>query len=269
MECTMVDGKATNALVENRATLRCPVCTLTFKNYKFVAPGTFDHSKIQKNHLKLCLAGLHSQFKLFEFLLEIHRRQEKAKLLRDNKNISSAELKIKMDETKQIYIKEIWKLIKSKIDIVKPGYGTSNTGPNIKRCLEKPGILAKILNIDQRFVEKICFVSKCFQSRSKPESSKWFEAVDFIYQKFMADLSDLMSMPPSVHKILIHGFEIIQSFDKGPFYYSEEAQEAINKKFRSVRLNNARKNSFKNMTYDVANYFYVSTDPIVNNAKIS
>ena len=263
IEFSMIDGKVVNALVRNPATLRCPICLMTSKDYKNIRPNTFDHSKTNAETLKLALSSLHSQFKLFEFLIEIHRRQEKTKLLQKNVNITKSELKTEMEKSKDVYRKKIWNLMKSKIDYVKPGFGSSNTGPNVKRCLENPELLSQILEIDAEFIRNICRLSNFFKSKKKPTKEEWYDVVQKIYDTYESNYINFMNLPPSNHKILIHGFDIINSFEKGPFFYSEEAQEAVNEKLRSIRLNHSRKNSFKNMTYDIASYFYISTDPLV------
>lgn len=47
-------------------------------------------------------------------------------------------------------------------------------------------------------------------------------------------------LPPSVHKLLIHGSEIIKTFELSSGFYSEESQEGTNKIFRKARANNSR-----------------------------
>lgn len=54
-----------------------------------------------------------------------------------------------------------------------------------------------------------------------------------------------MYMPSSVHKILIHGAEIINNVSLPIGMMSEEAQESRNKDLRNLREHHTRKNSRK------------------------
>lgn len=74
-------------------------------------------------------------------------------------------------------------------------------------------------------------------------------------------------MPPSVHKVLIHGADLIESFDLPIGIFSEEAQEARNKDFRNVRENNSRKNSRTNTNEDILHWLLISSDPVISSLR--
>lgn len=74
-------------------------------------------------------------------------------------------------------------------------------------------------------------------------------------------------MPPSVHKILIHGADLMNCFELPIGTFSEEAQEARNKDFRNVRENNSRKNSRTNTNEDILHWLLISSDPVVSSLR--
>lgn len=75
-------------------------------------------------------------------------------------------------------------------------------------------------------------------------------------------------MPPSVHKILIHGSKFVQNFSIPIGELSEEAQEATNKVYRRVRQDNSRKNSRINTIEDVFHMLLVCSDPVISSLRL-
>ena len=71
-------------------------------------------------------------------------------------------------------------------------------------------------------------------------------------------------MPPSVHKILIHGCSISKQFDLPIAQYSEEAQESLNKQIRNARLHHTAKVSRINTMKDQMHYLLIRSDPIIS-----
>ena len=84
-------------------------------------------------------------------------------------------------------------------------------------------------------------------------------------------------MPASVHKILIHGSEIIEYFNVPIGQLSEEAQESRNKDLKRYRRDHTRKCSRTILNLDLIRRLLVSSDPLISsmfknikqNSKIS
>ena len=70
-------------------------------------------------------------------------------------------------------------------------------------------------------------------------------------------------MPASMHKILIHGASIIDSFLVPIGQLSEEAQESRNKDFKRYRENNTRKSSRIKTIEDLLHCLLISSDPYI------
>ena len=72
------------------------------------------------------------------------------------------------------------------------------------------------------------------------------------------------TLPPSVHKLLEHGYLIADYFDLPIGYYSEEAQETQHKEIRNARLSHSCKISRKNTMQNQYHYLMVRTDPVIS-----
>ena len=72
------------------------------------------------------------------------------------------------------------------------------------------------------------------------------------------------NMPASVHKILVHGADIINGLELPIGTYSEEAQETRNKHSRQYRLRHARKTSREDTMTEQYRYLMVSSDPAIS-----
>lgn len=69
-------------------------------------------------------------------------------------------------------------------------------------------------------------------------------------------------MPVSVHKLLVHGSQVIKSLLLIGIL-SEEAQEASNKNYKRFREHHTRRNSRTNTTRDLMYMLLVSSDPVI------
>jgi len=74
------------------------------------------------------------------------------------------------------------------------------------------------------------------------------------------------SLPPTLHKILKHGNEIISECPLPIGLTNEEASEANNKYIRSFRLNHSRKNSWRNGIKDVFHRLMDISDPCIQSS---
>lgn len=82
--------------------------------------------------------------------------------------------------------------------------------------------------------------------------------------EFFVKLYPWYPMPPSVHKVLIHGPQIIKACFLPIGQMSEEAQESSNKIFKRARLINSRMCSRLANNEDVIHNLLLSSDPIIS-----
>jgi len=70
-------------------------------------------------------------------------------------------------------------------------------------------------------------------------------------------------MPVVVHKMLIHGGQIIRNSKLPVGLFSEEAQEARNKDYRYFREHHTRKDTRFHTNIDLLKILLVSSDPVI------
>lgn len=74
-------------------------------------------------------------------------------------------------------------------------------------------------------------------------------------------------MPPSLHKVLCHGAQIVDSSFLPIGQLSEEALEATNTFFKRARLNNSRMCSRISNNEDIMHHLLISSDPLVSGLR--
>ena len=71
-------------------------------------------------------------------------------------------------------------------------------------------------------------------------------------------------MPPTLHKLLEHGYQVADILDLPIGMYSEEAQEAQNKIIRNSRLDHTCKVSRLNVMTNLYHHLLIRTDPVIS-----
>lgn len=97
----------------------------------------------------------------------------------------------------------------------------------------------------------------------RPRDIDKFEKFAFKTAEMCIEKYSWYKMPPSVHKVLIHGANIIKSFELPIGWYSEEAQEANNKIFRLARSNFSRMTDRVLTNKDTFRYLLLNSDPLL------
>ena len=82
--------------------------------------------------------------------------------------------------------------------------------------------------------------------------------------KYILEHYNWYVMPPSLHKLLVHGALIADRLDLPIGQYSEEAQEAQNKELRNARLHHSCKVSRLNEMRNQYHFMLIRTDPVIS-----
>jgi hypothetical protein len=82
--------------------------------------------------------------------------------------------------------------------------------------------------------------------------------------KLYVELYSWYNTPSSLHRILIHGPEMVKTATLPIGMFSEEALESLNKDFRKYRQCNTRKFSRTKTMQDLFNALLVSSDPVIS-----
>ena len=161
-------------------------------------------------------------------------------------------------------------LIKSKfreklsliVDQPKVGFGNSNDG-NTPSSFENSEIFSEITRVDIEFIKRMHIVLNTISCGYHIYTDQ-LEVYCTDTVKIIVNKYGWYIMPPSVHKILIHGCSISKQFDLLIAQYSEEAQESLNKQIRNARLHHTAKVSRINTMKDQMHYLLIRSDPIIS-----
>jgi len=152
------------------------------------------------------------------------------------------------------------------VDRVKTGYGTSNDGNTARTFFRNPEISAEITKIDVNLIKNIALILATLSSCHKINM--------LTFRKLLSDTHALYLekyvwyyMPVTVHKILIHGCDIINQINIPVGFLSEEALEARHKEIRKFRLNHSRKSSREFSNKDVLKRLLLSSEPLITSNR--
>lgn len=249
---TMFDGSVSNVLSGTNSAAKCIICGATPKEMNSVAVL----NKLPKiENYRFGLSSLHCWIRFFECLLHISYRLE----------IKSWQ--VKGEENKKIFEinkKRIQSEFKSKmglnIDKPKPGYGSTNDGNTARRFFQNPQVSAEITRVDCQLIEKFSLILRIIASGYKINTDEFKVLLDETRTLYI-NLYNWYYMPSTIHKVLVHGCDIIEFFELPIGELSEDALEARHKDFRKIRLNNARKCSRIAANTDIIRTLLLTSDP--------
>lgn len=132
----------------------------------------------------------------------------------------------------QIAFKEEMALL---VDFPKAGFGNTNDG-NTSRFFEDPECSSRITGINLELIKRFKVILEVISSGNSIDVNK-FGVYAHETAKLYIDLYGWHPMSPTIHKVLMHGAEVISHAILPIGQLSEEAAEARNKHFRIYRLN--------------------------------
>lgn len=255
---TMVDGKVCNALTETTSTQTCYICGATSKNFNNIE--AMINRGINRDNLGFGLSVLHGWIRMFEFLLHLGY---KLPIKKWQARLSDKEIVAKNKARIQKEFRERCGLI---VDMPKPGFGNTNDGNTARRFFKNVELSSEITKIDIVLIKRIHTVMIVVASGHEINNEK-FKKFCHDTARYFVEKYPWYYMPPTVHKYLIHGPEIISSALLPIGQLSEEAQEARNKDFKRYREHNSRKCSREKTNQDIFNYFLISSDPLITSKR--
>lgn len=237
------------------STFRCFICNASPTEMNNL--DKIMQKPINENNFCYGLSSLHAWIRCYECLLHIaynlpfqswSARTNEQKELRNRRKI----------EIQNEFRKKTGLLI----DIVKQGKGTTNTGNTARRFFRDPSLTAQITGLNVNLIARFGVLLTAIASGKKILKTSFVSYCAETAKKYV-ELYGWYFMSPTVHKILIHGGDIIDNALVPIGQLSEEAQEANHKLFRSYRLNHARKISRCANNEDVFNSLLLASDPVV------
>lgn len=262
LHMTQVDGKVVSHVTETSSFQRCSTCN--------AAPSQMNDLKNLKNGVfepdlttyRFGLSILHSWLRCLDCILHIGY----------NKDFGKWQARKENKELQKSRKKEIQRSFENLFNIridqpLAGGSGNSNTGNVARQAFSSPELFSEATGVDLNLIRRmrtVLITISCFKKINVDKFSKFCLET----AKLFIDLYPWYNMPASLHRLLIHGPEIIASFDLPIGFYSEEGAEARNKYFRSDRLHHARKDSRAHTIEDVINKANESSDPRISSLNI-
>lgn len=148
------------------------------------------------------------------------------------------------------------------IDMPKQSYGNTNDGNTARRFFENPEATSEVTKINIDLLKRLKVILVVLASNHEINPIKFHEYSIKTARLYLEHYS-WRNMSPTLHKILVHGKEIIENNLLPLGELSEEAQECKNKDYKIFRLSNTRKNSRLNQNEDLINILLLSSDPFI------
>lgn len=255
---TMFDGSVANVLSGTNACSKCFVCGASPKEMN---EQSILNRPANIENYRFGMSSLHCWIRFFECLLHIAYR------------LPLKCWQVRGDDKKQIFQAtktRIQSEFKTKLGLVvdrpKPGYGSTNDGNTARRFFSNPDVSAEITGISKQLIVNFSIILRVIASGLSINTTTFSTLLNSTKQIYL-DLYSWYYMPSSVHKVLVHGCNIIEFFDLPIGQLSEEALEARHKEIRKIRLYNARKSSRVSNNMDVIKKLVLTSDPELANFR--
>lgn len=259
LQCTMIDGKVCNAITGEKASCRCNICGV---GPKYINDLNYvQNLPCKTNYYKLGLSTLHAWIRSLEYLLHISYNLDFCK-----GSARTSEQKTLKKERKKI-VQESLRRISITVDIVIQGKGTSNTGNVARSFFAQANEVSAATGINENLIKRFHIILQVLACGSVINSQA-FEKYAFETAKICVELYPWYNLPPSIHKLLIHGSKIIEEFVLPIGWYSEEPQECNNKIFRKARAENSRMCNRKMANTDTIHHLLIASDPLISQLRI-
>lgn len=255
----MLDGKTINILTDTSSSQACNIYKAT--------PKMLNDLEKQKNIVcneeayKFGISKLHAHLKCYEYLLHIAYKLELQQWQARGENA-----KEKVKERKSKIVTEFYKIMGLVVDQPKQGGGNSNDGNTARKFFKDPSIVSQITGINKELIERFSNILSII-SCGHCIKEDIFKTYCFETAQMAISLYGWYKMSASVHKLLIHGADIIKSLPLPIGCLSEDVIESRHKDYKILRQNHSRKTSRINTNTGIFNWMLVSSDPIVTNKR--
>ncbi|XP_033242171.1 uncharacterized protein LOC117186127 [Drosophila miranda] len=258
MHMRLIDGKVLNVLTGTKSTQCCPICGVTPTKVLEITDFSSETFTPKLGALKFGVSPLHAWIRFLEFVLNISYRIEIQKwhIKGDNK--------IKMSTRKKYIQEKILKDMGLRISMPKQnGNGNSNDGNTARRAFANTKLLSTITNFSEALLNNFYIILIAISCNYYINSEKFRSFWESTFCLYMQTYP-WYPMSPTIHKVLVHGFQINNSTLVPLGCLGENASEERNKMYKKDRLSHARKNSRVNTMTDIFYRAIDSSDPLLS-----
>ena len=154
------------------------------------------------------------------------------------------------------------------VDQVRRGAGTTNDGNTARRAFADTAKLSEITGLDRGLIDRFAVVLAAINTQQQVDPEK-FETFAMDTARLYTALYGWYRMPPSVHRVLVHGAAVMRQLPLSVGTYSEEPQESRQKHNKQYRAGHASKVCRQDTMRDQFNYLLVSSDPVCGSFRKS
>lgn len=255
---SMIDGKVCNSMT-GTSSQTCYICGCTPKNSNDI--DKVLKMPINSEVFKFGLSTLHAWIRFFECLLHVSYR------------LPFQSWQVRSDQNKKIFNArktEIQNKFRSEmgllVDVVLQGRGTTNDGNTARKFFKNATKSAEITQINLELIQRFGNILSVLASGHEINTDA-FKVYGVETAKLFVSLYPWYNMPASVHKILLHGAEVIEHALLPIGELSEEAQECRNKDYKTWREHHTRKDSRLHCNEDLLHILLVSSDPLISSLR--
>jgi len=221
----------------------------------------YERSLKSEQFLQYGLSTLHCKIKFFECIIHI------AYKLPFKKWIVSQSEKQKLDDRKRKIQNDFKTEMGLLVDKVKTGYGTSNDGNTARRFFNNIELSSKITGVDIDLIKSFALILSIISSGYNVHVENFKNLLRNTFKLYI-ELYPWYYMPATVHKVLVHGAEIVAKSVLPIGMLSEDALEATHKVIRKARLEHTRKCRRKDTNRDLMVYLLIYSEPILSTVSI-
>eukprot|EP00734_Pompholyxophrys_sp_LG126_P000553 Pompholyxophrys_sp_v1_NODE_282_length_867_cov_1.538177.p1 type:complete len:238 gc:universal NODE_282_length_867_cov_1.538177:69-782(+) len=206
------------------------------------------------------LTPLHSYIRFLEYSLNI---AEKMECKKGNLRFATSEQKVRVKELRNEIRQKLRVNVGIIVNQVKVGMGTTNDGNTARRFFSNVEETSRCTGLDKEFLHRLAIVLRAINSGQALNVST-FKEYSFETAKICVKLYPWYSMPATVHRVLIHGWQVQDIFQSLPVgLLSEEAGGSSHELIRSSKEHHARKDSRQHTMEDVFLRRLVLSDPFI------
>jgi len=252
---TLIDGKVLLELTNCSASSSCPVCHKTFRE---ISMPTGDFVP-KEGSLDYGASILHFGLRSFECICHIGYRQD----------VKKSRVQLSQEEKELINRREkdVKSQFRSKLGLIVDqrrdgGAGNTTTGNVARKAFENAKITAEICGVPEKLVKNLGTLWGTLSCGLDVDPEK-FGLLCTETKNIYFDHVAWFSMPQTLHKVLVHGSDLIRTCPIPIGLTNEEASEANNKFLRRFRLFHSRKVSWQKSVEDLYNRLMDVSDPLI------
>lgn len=254
---TMVDGKVCQALTHTPSAASCYICKPRTNPSGMNNLKEIEEKDVEESSLSYGLSPLHLLINTMECILHIgYRLKLKTWMVKGSEN-----KKIYNDEKTRIYT-ELKKDLGVNVDRPAQGSGTTNNGNTARRFFANAEKVSKVTGVDVQLIHRLSVILRTLNSGFEIDSIK-YDAYAKETANLFIQLYQWYFMPVSVHKMLMHGKEIIENLCISVGHASEEGLEATHKLLRNARQSHTCKESRIRSNSDLIHWLLLVSDPLL------